>query len=79
MKKLTHSKRDTVRFLIKRAIKDLETARTFTFKAYGSHAVSDHLLCAIETAKFAVADLPNTKISQGDKKTCESHVKDGDE
>lgn len=62
MKKLTQSKRDTVRFLIDRAICDLKVARDMAFKAYGSHSVSEHLLCAIEIAKFAVADLHKTKI-----------------
>ena len=32
MKKLTKSKRDTVRFLLKRALNDLKVAKDFTMK-----------------------------------------------
>ena len=37
MKKLSKSKRSTVRFLVRRALHDLKVAKSFTFKAYGSH------------------------------------------
>ena len=62
MKKLTKSKRDTVRFLLKRALNDLKVAKDFTFKAYGSHDVSAYLDMAITRVVWAIKDLPKTKL-----------------
>jgi len=62
MKKLTKSKRDTVRFLLKRALNDLKVAKDFTFKAYGSSDTTFDLKFAIGNLESALSNLPKTKL-----------------
>lgn len=62
MKKLTKSKRDTVRFLLKRALNDLKVAKDFTFKAYGSSDTTFDIKFAIGNLESALRNLPKTKL-----------------
>lgn len=62
MKKLTKSKRDTVRFLLKRALNDLKVAKGFTFKAYGSSETTFDIKFAIGNLESALRNLPKTKL-----------------
>lgn len=62
MKKLTKSKRDTVRFLLKRALNDLKVAKDFTFKAYGSSETTFDIKFAIGNLESALSNLPKTKL-----------------
>lgn len=62
MKKLTKSKRDTVRFLLKRALNDLKVAKDFTFKAYGSSETTFDIKFAILNLESALSNLPQTKF-----------------
>lgn len=62
MKKLTKSKRDTVRFLLKRALNDLKVAKDYTFKAYGSSDTTFDLKFAIGNLESALSNLPKTKL-----------------
>lgn len=63
MKKLTKQNRETVRFLIQRALHDLEIAKTIAFKAYGSHETSAHISTALILLEQAVDGLKNTRLS----------------
>lgn len=62
MKKLSKSKRDTVRFLIKRALNDLKVAKDYTFKAYGSSETTFDIKFAIDNLESALSNLPKTKL-----------------
>ena len=62
MKKLTKSKRDTVRFLLKRVLNDLKVAKDFTFKAYGSSETTFDIKFAISNIESALRNLPKTKL-----------------
>ena len=66
MKKLNKKKRNEVRLLIKRAIRDLETAKAMTFKAYASHEVTYQIGASIIVLGDALVSLSKTKIKQKD-------------
>jgi len=62
MKKLTKSKREKVRFLLKRALNDLKVAKDYTFKAYGSSETTFDIKFAIGNLESALSNLPKTKL-----------------
>jgi len=78
MKKLTKSKRDIVRFLLKRALNDLKVAKDYTFKAYGSSETTFDIKFAIGNLESALSNLPKTKLPRKEAKGSECPVKGDD-
>ena len=75
MKKLTKSKRDTVRFLLKRAMNDLKVAKDITFKAYGSHDITLNLSFVLWHLEDAFKHLNKTKLPKEEAKGLECPAK----
>lgn len=78
MKKLTKSKRETVRTLLKQAMNAIKEAKDYTFKAYGSHEVTADLDWAIVHVAWAIKDLQQTKLPKKEAKGSECPVKGND-
>ena len=78
MKKLTKSKRETVRTLIKQAMNAIKEAKDFTFKAYGSHGVTADLDSAYARVVWALRDLQQTKLPKKEAKGSACPVKGND-